>query len=312
MASFLGIDTSNYTTSLAVFDSVEGSLIQRRRLLPVAPGSLGLRQSEALFNHVQRLPSMIEELAAEADLTRVDAVGVSDRPRNEEGSYMPCFLAGVSAAAAFAFSLGRTPLGFSHQQGHIAAVLFSAGRLDLLDEKFIAFHLSGGTTEAVLVTPNDEGAFSTRIAASSLDLKAGQAIDRVGVMLGLDFPAGQALEDLAKASDRSYKIKPFTRGCDCSFSGIENKCSAMIEAGEKAEDVARYCLSYVSSAVSAMAEKLLEAYGDLPLVFSGGVSANSLLRSVISGRYDAVFGEPALCGDNAGGIAVLTSIYGDN
>ena len=98
----LGVDTSNYATSLAVFDTAGEVVCAKKRFLPVKPGQLGLRQSDALFHHTTALPEMLHELAQEFDLTRIDAVGVSQKPRPAEGSYMPCFLAGVNAATAFA------------------------------------------------------------------------------------------------------------------------------------------------------------------------------------------------------------------
>ena len=308
MPEYLGVDTSNYTTSLAVFDSESFTVFNERKLLPVAPGELGLRQSDALFHHTKQLPELFERLSARTDLSDVSGVAVSDRPRSAEGSYMPCFLAGVSAAQAFAAAKGLSVKRFSHQQGHIAAVLYSADRLDLSERRFLAFHLSGGTTEAVLVTPGGGRAFETAVTAESLDLKAGQAIDRVGVALGLDFPAGAQLDSLAAECDRSFKIKPFFRGSDCSLSGVENKCRSMISAGEDRCVVAKYCLSYISAAVVGMAERLIKVYGEIPLVFSGGVSENSLLRAEVSSRFDAVFGAPGLSADNAAGIAVLAAM----
>ena len=174
-SDFLGIDTSNYTTSAAVYHSGL-NLEQNKQLLPVKSGQLGLRQSDAVFHHVQQLPYVLEPLLQKNN--NIIAIGVSDKPRNMTGSYMPCFTVGYGTAKAVALAL-RVPLyTFSHQEGHIAAALYSAKKPELLKEKFIAFHVSGGTTEAVLVTPNDETVFTTQLIASSLDLKGGQAVDR--------------------------------------------------------------------------------------------------------------------------------------
>lgn len=308
MAFFLGVDTSNYTTSLAVIDTEKHTALQSRKLLPVAQGSLGLRQSDAVFHHTVQLPVLFEQLAGKCDLSLVKAAGVSVSPRSEEGSYMPCFLAGVSAATAFASS-GSLPLyRFSHQQGHIAAALFSAGRLDLLSEKFLAFHVSGGTTEAVMVTPDEGCILKTNLVASSLDLKAGQAIDRVGVALGLSFPAGKQLDELACRCGEKLKVKPVIRGCDCSLSGIENKCKKMIADGAAPEKVARYCIEYICASLDAMVVALKEKYGDIPLVFSGGVMSNSIISKRLTEKFGAVFAKPEFSCDNAVGTAVLTAI----
>ena len=171
MPYYLGIDTSNYTTSAAVFDSQTGQVIHRKKLLPVAKGSLGLKQSDAVFAHVKQLPQILEELFFDLPPVSLAAVGVSARPRNQEDSYMPCFLTGKLAASAIC-SVNRIPMyEFSHQCGHIAAALYSAGRLDLVGQEFIAFHFSGGTTECVHVRPGNETVFDTEIIYHSLDLK---------------------------------------------------------------------------------------------------------------------------------------------
>ena len=308
MSFVLGVDTSNYTTSLAVVDLDSKLAIQSKKLLPVAEGALGLRQSDAVFHHTVQLPQLFEELKEKCDLSRVEAVGVSESPRSEEGSYMPCFLSGISAATAFASANGLRLHRFSHQQGHIAAALFSAGRLDLLNEQFIAFHVSGGTTEAVLVEPDSEVICKTKLIASSLDLKAGQAVDRVGVAMGLRFPAGKQIDELACRYTDKIKVKPVLKGCDCSLSGVENKCKKMLDDGESAEKTARFCVEYICASLDAMTEALIEKYGNLPIVFSGGVMSNSIISKKLSDKYGAFFAKPEFSCDNAVGTAVLTAI----
>ena len=209
---WVGIDTSNYTTSvsLAVREpDAPGRLrvvSNRKAPLPVAPGARGLRQSDALFAHTRNLPELMRLLRAdmEAGGWCPAAVGVSARPRDAADSYMPCFLAGVAAAEAFAAGAGVPLYRFSHQSGHIMAALYSSGSLlcdrsagELPDGDFLAFHVSGGTTEAVLAHPVP-GGFSVEIVGYGADLHAGQVIDRVGVLLGLPFPCGPALEALAR------------------------------------------------------------------------------------------------------------------
>ncbi len=300
---FLGIATSNYTTSAAMYCG--GTVRQQKKLLPVKEGEIGLRQSDALFHHVHQLPEVLCPLLEGAG--GVNAVGVSVRPRDQEGSYMPCFSAGETAARLLAAAYGAPLHPFSHQAGHLAAALFSAGRLDLLERRFLAFHVSGGTTEAVLVSPGADGALQTELAARSLDLKGGQAVDRVGRMLGLPFPAGPALERLALESGKTFRVKPSMRGCDCSLSGIENQCRRLLQDGAPREDVARYCLDALLAALDAMCAALLRDQGDLPVLFAGGVMSNSLLRRVLENRYGACFAEPAFSSDNAAGVAVLAA-----
>ncbi len=306
MTDTLGIDTSNYTTSAALYK--DGTINQQKMLLPVKPGELGLRQSDAVFHHVQQLPTVLEALLS--GKASVTAVGVSNRPRDLVGSYMPCFTVGFGTAKAISLSLGVPLFSFSHQAGHIAAALYSANKLDLLHQEFIAFHVSGGTTEAVLVTPNEQMVFNVKIIAQSLDLKGGQAVDRVGAMLGLPFPSGKALEELALNTDIEFKIKPPLKGADCSLSGVENKCRGMLDNGRPMEEIAAYCLQSILSSLDAMTAVLLTQYGNLPLLFAGGVMSNSIIRNKLTEKYGAYFAAPEFSADNAAGIAILTAIKG--
>ncbi len=304
----LGIDTSNYTTSAALFDTESNTVWQKKKLLPVKPGEKGLRQSDAVFHHTVQLPQVVSDLFSASGASCVDAVGVSLFPRREEGSYMPCFLVGNSVAVSVS-AVQNLPLHtFSHQEGHIAAALYSAEQLPLLKEKFLAFHISGGTTEALLVTPSEAHILTCKRIACSLDLKAGQLIDRVGVMLGLPFPCGAALEKLSDESNAQYRLKPTMKDMDCCLSGLENQCRNLYEKGESPENVAKYCMCGVLSALVGMADALIAKYGNLPILFSGGVASNAMLKRELTARYGAYFAEPAFSADNAAGIAVLTAL----
>lgn len=306
MAFYLGLDTSNYTTSVALYDG-EQRVVQNKKLLAVKDGALGLRQSDAVFSHVKQLGALVEELLADG-CPALSGVGVSVRPRDAEGSYMPCFLVGELVAQTVA-SVGGLPLTrVSHQSGHIAAALFSAGKLDLVGERFVGFHLSGGTTECLLVQPDDKRVFSVTLIAQSSDLKAGQAVDRVGGMLGLPFPAGRYLEALALKSGHTFKVKPSFKGADCSLSGIENRCQRMLTEGEKPHDIARYCIDSICAVVDHMTAYVRETYGELPIVYSGGVMSNSIIREKITAKYGGYFAEPQFSSDNAAGVAVLAKI----
>ena len=92
----VGFDTSNYTTSIACFDGMGGTNCSK--LLPVKEGSLGLRQSDAVFHHTQSLPELSGRLFSNAEVGAITAIGVSTRPRAVDGSYMPCFMVGYSHA----------------------------------------------------------------------------------------------------------------------------------------------------------------------------------------------------------------------
>ena len=220
---FVGIDTSNYTTSLA-FCKHGGEIAANLKCpLPVKEGERGLRQSDAVFLHTKNLPTLFEMAKGYFEMYEPLAIGVSARPRTTEGSYMPCFLSGVASAKALASALGVPCYEFSHQNGHIMAALVSSGADSVLfGKEFAAFHVSGGTTEVLLVHPNGND-FLCDIIGGTADINAGQAIDRVGVALGLTFPCGAALERRAL----SYEGKiPSRRVCVkdgfCNLSGLEN------------------------------------------------------------------------------------------
>ena len=304
MSLFLGIDTSNYTTSTALFNSKTGEMLQQKKLLPVKQGQLGLRQSDAVFHHTAQLHTLFSELVKNIDVNQIAAIGVSTKPRPIDGSYMPCFTVGENTAKILSSALKIPLFPFSHQEGHISAALFSAERDDLFSESFIAFHVSGGTTEAVLAKGSGDS-FSAELVASSLDLHAGQAVDRVGVMLGLDFPCGAELEKLALKNSEKINVHPSLKGCNCCLSGIENICKKLLNDGKNPEYIAAYCLEYIRKTLMLMTDRLLEKYGRLPLVFAGGVMSNTIIKNSLTEKYNAVFAEPCYSTDNAAGIAYL-------
>ena len=308
MSIYMGLDTSNYTTSAAAFDAATGALWQVKQLLPVKAGEMGLRQSDAVFHHVKQLPTLVEQLFAETGTITPAAFGVSDRPMEAEGSYMPCFLAGEGTARALAAAADKPLYRFTHQQGHVMAALYGAERLSLRHEPFLAFHVSGGTTEALLVKPHAETVISCTSVARSLDLKAGQLIDRVGGLLGLPFPAGPALDKLSQEVDAKRLPKPSMEGVDCHLSGVENQCRKRLADGETPSAVAKFCLASVNAAVQAMTERLLSQYGELPVVYAGGVMSNAYLKSSLQQRFGGLFAPPAYSADNAAGIALLTAL----
>lgn len=299
----LGVDTSNYTTSAALWHN--GRILQQKLPLPVKEGELGLRQSDAIFHHTRQLPEVLEALFLQAELNEpLAAVGASERPRSAEGSYMPCFLAGVGTARAVAAAMHAPLFTFSHQEGHLAAALYSAGQELLLEQTFLAFHVSGGTTECLLVKPGLE----VELLGGSADLKAGQLVDRIGVMLGYSFPAGAALDALAQGGLLQKPIKPTLRDMTCSFSGYENQCRKMHASGSLPADIALYCLSAIAVNLESLAQAAFKKCGELPLVFSGGVCCSRVLRKrLLEQLPDAHFADPIFSSDNAAGIALLAA-----
>ncbi|MCR5636723.1 MAG: peptidase M22 [Clostridiales bacterium] len=300
MSAFFGIDTSNYTTSAAI--EKNGEILQRKMLLPVKRGERGLRQSEAVYHHVMQLPEVCKTLLGDEEIT---AVGVSFAPRRVKGSYMPCFNVGLGFAEFLCDALKVPMYKFSHQEGHIAAALYSANKLDLFDDQFLAFHISGGTTDAILVSPGDNNIIDCQILATSLDLHAGQLIDRVGVMLGLNFPCGGELEKLALEYGDRIKVKPCVKGFDICLSGVENICRKMFDDGESKQKIAAVCIEYIACSIDICTHRIIQIYSGLPIIYSGGVMRNSIIKNRLSKKYNAYFAQPDFSSDNAAGIAVL-------
>ena len=300
--SVIGFDTSNYTTSVAYFGGTDG--VNVSRLLPVKEGELGLRQSDAVFAHIKSLPELSGRLFSHIQRSDITAVGVSTRPRAVNGSYMPCFMVGYSHAKLLSDALGVPLVEVSHQQGHVAASLWSAGRLDLMDRPHLAWHLSGGTTELLLVEPEGKNVSCTRIGGTS-DISAGQLIDRTGQLLQLPFPSGKHLDVLSRQAQGREVFKVKCPGMEFSLSGVQNKVQQFHELHGESAETAAYALRCVAGAVYQATANALKQYPDLPVVFSGGVASNTLLRAVLA-PLDPVFAEPQYSTDNAMGVAVLT------
>ncbi len=308
---FLGIDTSNYTTSAAICDGEGKIVLNLKKLLPVKEGGRGLRQSDALFAHTKNLPEIMGGVKAFLDENyperNVVAVGYSATPRDAKDSYMPCFLSGVATASAISAAVGGESYAFSHQNGHITAALYSAGRLDLIDgdAPFAAFHVSGGTTEVLLVTPRD-GGFSVELVGGTADINAGQAIDRTGVLMGLKFPCGREMEGLI--GDREIakaKTRISVRGLTCNLSGLENLAEKLYaETGDKAI-VSAYCFDFVADTLCRLTENLREKYGNIPIIYAGGVMSNKRIGARLAKYENTYFSAPEFSSDNAAGIALL-------
>ena len=305
---FVGFDTSNYTTSVAVA-SEDGRIIANLKApLPVREGQRGLRQSEAVFEHTRNLPILSEQLKdilVKEELRPV-AVGVSVTPRDAEGSYMPCFLAGRAAAYSFRSALNIPIYEFSHQNGHVMAAAHSSGEADrLLRAPFVAFHVSGGTTEALYVEPMN-GSFSVKTVGETDDINAGQLIDRIGVAMGLRFPCGREMETFAAAYEgKIQKRQVCVRNGRCSLSGAENiALKIYAESGDKTETAA-FVFDFICRTLIEMGAFMEDKYGRTPVLFAGGVMSNKLMRDKLSERFEAYYAEPQFSADNAAGTALL-------
>lgn len=300
----LGIDTSNYATSLAVVDSTRQEVVcAKKRFLPVKPGELGLRQSDAVFHHTQALPELFSALQSEVDLSTIQGVGVSNKPRPIEKSYMPCFTSGIGAAVAFACGKNVPVFYTTHQQGHIAAAYWGSGHA-ITEQQALMFHVSGGTTELLLV----QGTQVQKQLGTSLDLFAGQAVDRLGVRLGFAFPAGVHISALAEKCTEQISPKISRKGTNCHFSGLQNQCETLLAKGSSPEYVAKYCLLAIADTLIAMVGEAEKQYQALPVYFAGGVMASDTIRRHVQQQLPGSFFVPSeFSSDNAIGVAAIAA-----
>ena len=301
----VGIDTSNYTTSFAIISS-DGELIANlKRPLPVKAGERGLRQSDAVFAHIKNIPDIMREAQEYLSDSKIVAGGVSERPRNIEGSYMPCFLAGVAQAESISAATSVPLYKYSHQCGHVMAAVFSSGNFGLLDKEFLAYHVSGGTTEMLKVKYNGI-CFDSELIGGTADLNAGQLVDRIGVYMGLSFPCGREMESLAMESKSSSVAKrPKVTDFKVNLSGIENQAVKLYtECGDKGA-VSSFVFDSVGKSLIALTDSYFEKFGKCDLLFAGGVMSNGIIKKMISDKYNASFASPMLSADNAVGVAYL-------
>jgi N6-L-threonylcarbamoyladenine synthase len=302
---FYGVDTSCYTTSLAAVDDQGLLLYEDRKMLSVPEGKRGLRQSEAVFGHLQNLPALFEGASKELGEKRISAVCASVRPRPVDGSYMPVFTVGESFGRAAA-AIARAPfLPLSHQEAHLLAALWSAG---VKWDDFLALHMSGGTTELLAVSMGHD--ISIREVGASSDLHVGQFIDRTGVSLGLPFPAGPHLEALARGADDALNVPVSVHGLSVSFSGPESFVSRAIKSGlHSPAAIARGVERAVAESLLRMVVSAREMGLPKRILFMGGVAANSFIREYLLAKLgvDTAFASPRFAGDNAAGCALYAA-----
>ncbi len=312
MELFLGLDTSAYTTSMAVVNSRHEIVADERIPLTIKPGERGLRQSQALFFHVQNLPRLLERLPSNLS-RKVVAIAVSAWPRRVKGSYMPVFLPGLNQARALAHFNDLPCYEVSHQEGHIMAALL--GNEELLQQtSFMAVHFSGGTSEILKVSRHDRQFLQVEAGLSGLDLHAGQLVDRVGVAMGLPFPAGPALEELASRSDGRDipRLATSVSAAGFSFSGLEAQILRLLAKGCKPEDIALALFRALGRTLEKALLKESVRMESSSVLLAGGVMANQFIKQHLTDRlchpargFKLYFAEPKLCSDNAVGVARL-------
>lgn len=310
---FLGIDTSNYTTSAALC-SENGDIVLNAKLpLPVKSGERGLRQSDAVFHHVKNLPVAAEKVGEylRKNNGSLVAVGFSAFPRGSEGSYMPCFLSGEAVASFVAQTYGVPLYKTSHQAGHVMAALYSscvnnnANMHEFMKNKFIAFHVSGGTTDMLLVSPDEEELFEIEQIGGSLDINGGQAIDRAGVMMGLQFPCGAEMDKAAlKYDGKLQKTKLSVNGTHCNLSGLENKATELYKTSNDIGATSAFVLDFIARTIEKLTQNALLEFGDIKVLYAGGVMSSEYIKKTL-GKY-GMFADVVFSSDNAAGVALIT------
>ncbi|MFZ3170690.1 MAG: hypothetical protein WA118_01690 [Carboxydocellales bacterium] len=349
MSLILGIDTSNYTTSVALVNDRGHLVVQERKLLQVGEGERGLQQSAAVFQHLTRLPELLTKLWTQVSggeqggklREQIKLITVSTRPRPQQGSYMPVFRVGEGYAKTLANALEIPLLETTHQEGHLMAGLWSAGGPQ--GQEFLAVHLSGGTTELLKVhhlskaqhlpkaqhqskaatmekttTPTfSQDFFQIELLGGTQDLHAGQFVDRVGVALGLEFPAGPRLEQLAQQAEASKLTIPSSvQGMSISFSGPESQAQRFIAEGKPPAEIARAVEKCIALSLEKLLLQALQNYGLREMLIVGGVAANQYIRTRLSQKLEhpavkakLYFAEPVYSSDNAVGVALLGREY---
>ncbi len=308
---YLGLDTSAYTTSLALVDCTGKLVFDSRLPLAVSEGSLGLRQSEAVFTHLKNMPLLWESSALKAGRFRLAAVSASTRPRPLPSSYMPVFKVGEAFGLVIAQTMGLSFLPSTHQEGHVMAGLWSAG----LDRgRYMCAHLSGGTSEIVSAEEKEPGRLDLKLLSESGDLNAGQFIDRLGRLMGLGFPAGPQLEKLAQTGEEgAVQLPVAVTGSRISFSGPATRAERILNSGGKKEDVARAIEVCIADSLIRALGGLLEGTGSYDGILAvGGVTANRYIKERLKQKLEAggiYFADPIFASDNAAGLAVQAARY---
>lgn len=313
----IGIDTSCYTTSVALVDRGENLLWEKRIILDVPLGKRGLAQSEGIFKHIENLPVLLSFLGTYLEKKRIVGVAASIRPRPIANSYLPVFKAGEGHGRSLASVLGSPFIGVSHQEGHLMAGLWSAGME--LARPFLAVHISGGTTELLLVRDGKEKDrfFEIDILGASSDLHAGQLVDRIGVALGLPFPAGKFLEELALQGEAGKEVLPSSiNNYNINLSGAETKALRLIYQGARSSDVALAVQQCIANSLEKIIRKAINEYKIPQVLLVGGVASNQYLRERLSKRLEhkavgakLYFAQPQFSSDNAIGTAILGLRY---
>lgn len=307
----LGIETSCDETGVAVYDSERGLLSHALYSQTEMHSEYGGVVPElASRDHIRRVIPLIQQNLGSAgiDLKNLDAIAYTQGP-----GLAGALLVGVSVAAALGFALDIPVLGVHHLEGHLLSPLLSTPAPDF---PFVALLVSGGHTQLMEVS----GLGKYKLLGETLDDAAGEAFDKTAKLLGLGYPGGPALSQLAEAYLHSGKPRPFhlprpmlhSDNLDFSFSGLKTAVSTLMQKNEMTDEArGGIALAFQEAVVDVLTEKSLTALartGHTRLVVAGGVGANRQLRQKLCQRAEesgatVFFPELEFCTDNGAMIA---------
>lgn len=305
---FLGIDTSCYTTSIAAI-SIEGKILFNEKIMLDTPkNQKGLRQSEAVFKHTNNLGILSEKIKNKLKNKSIEAICVSKAPRKFSDSYMPVFTVGYNFSKLLATTNNCKLYTTTHQENHIKAALIDNTLQN--EDKFLTFHMSGGTTELLLSQKTKDG-YKTKIVGATKDISFGQLIDRIGVRLGYDFPCGKNLDNNALVCENDFfeNLKISTKDADMNLSGLENQIEKLIEKGYDNTYISKVTFDLIIKNIEKVLNFACDKYNVKEVLFVGGVSSSCYIREKIKDKLDKniklYFTKPEYATDNALGCAFL-------
>lgn len=309
----LGIDTSAYTTSISIVNSLSGDIVtDLRKVLTVPNGQKGLRQQEAVFQHLQNFKELYDNININFD--EISAVSVSSRPRSVEGSYMPVFTVGQNYGKIIAKTLNCDYKEYSHQENHIAASLIENENYKKIHNDMLAIHISGGTTEFLTAAKSTTG-YKAEIIGGSKDITFGQLIDRIGTEMGFPFPCGLHMENYIKDSNDilSIKLPKISGDTFINLSGMENFYKNLLISGKYNKESVIYSLfKYVSACIVEIINNLKMNHSFKNIIIAGGVSSNNMIRNEIikclDKKNNIIFPSIENSSDNAVGVAYMIII----
>lgn len=301
----LGIDTSAYTTSISLIDKKGNIIYDFRKKLDVPIGNIGLRQQEAIFQHLGNIPEILFKL--DVDFNRIDSISVSSMPRNVNNSYMPVFMVGKNYGQALSKACNAKFIEYSHQEGHISAALIDCYKV--IENPFLTIHISGGTTEFLLTKKVRKG-FESKILGGTKDITFGQLIDRIGVFMKFPFPAGMKMEEYINEKNNIIKMPKISGNSYINLSGIENYLKdKYINKKYSNEEIISSLFYYIAICIIHIINEIKKNYCFNSIVITGGVSSNKYIRynieNKLSENFNIIFPNIGYSTDNAIGNSFL-------